>query len=71
MQALARSSCVCLLALAPALAAGQPLTFGKSDYPSAPGARAIVAADFNRDGWMDVAHAGVGTVLARTACRCC
>jgi uncharacterized repeat protein (TIGR03803 family) len=61
MQALARSSCVCMLVLAPALAAGQPLTFGKSDYPSVTGARAIVTADFNRDGWMDVAHAGPGT----------
>jgi hypothetical protein len=34
--------------------------FTRNDYASAPGARAIVAADFNRDGWIDVAHAGSG-----------
>jgi FG-GAP-like repeat len=40
-------------------AAAQALTFAKADYRSDIGARAIVAADFNRDGWLDVAHANI------------
>jgi hypothetical protein len=42
-----------------ASAAAQVLTFAKDDYASSAGARAIVSADFNRDGWLDVAHANV------------
>jgi hypothetical protein len=61
MQALTRSVCLCVLLTEPTFAAAQPLTFVKTDHPSASGTRAIVAADFNRDGWMDVAHAGLGT----------
>jgi hypothetical protein len=48
--------CLC----APAIGA-QPLSMVKDDIPSASGARAIVAADFNRDGWLDVAAASVDT----------
>jgi hypothetical protein len=40
-----------------ATAGAQTLTFAKIDYPSNSGARAIATADFNRDGWPDVAHA--------------
>jgi hypothetical protein len=61
MQALARSLVVSVLVTAPALVAAQPLTFAKTDYPSGLGARAVVTADFNRDGWPDVAHAGLAT----------
>ena len=38
----------------------QPLTFSRTDYRSPAGARAIVSGDFNRDGWPDVAEAGLG-----------
>lgn len=41
--------------------AAQPLTLSKADYASASGARAIVVADFNRDGWPDIAQAGNDT----------
>ena len=62
MPARARSLFGLVLVAAAVLPAGaQPLTFAKTDYPSAPGARAIATADFNRDGWPDVAHAGIGT----------
>ena len=40
-------------------AAAQVLTFARDDYASNLGARAIVSADFNRDGWLDVAHANL------------
>ena len=39
----------------------QPLDFRKADVPAASGARAIVTADFNRDGWPDLAEAGLGS----------
>src|SRR5687768_12756583 len=38
----------------------QTPSFSRSDYQSHPGARAIATADFNRDGWPDVAHANTG-----------
>ncbi len=44
-----------------ATAGAQVLTFAKDDYASDAGARAIVAADFNRDGWLDVAEASLTT----------
>ena len=49
------------LSTIPALGAfAQPLSFTRTDFPSCTGARTIVAGDFNRDGWPDVAHAGSG-----------
>jgi hypothetical protein len=39
----------------------QPLDFQKADVRSASGARAIITADFNRDGWPDLAEAGLGS----------
>ena len=36
----------------------QPLTFQRSDMPAAGNPRAIATADFNRDGWSDLALAG-------------
>ncbi len=44
-----------------ATADAQVLTFAKDDFASNIGARAIVAADFNRDGWLDVAEANLTT----------
>ena len=38
----------------------QALTFERDDYASYPGARAIVTADFDRDGWSDLAQANAG-----------
>ena len=38
----------------------QEPVFSRSDYSSHAGARAIATADFNRDGWPDVAHANTG-----------
>jgi VCBS repeat protein len=38
----------------------QVLTFVRDDAASDSGARAVVSADFNRDGWPDVAHANIG-----------
>ena len=43
----------------PASGGAQVLTFARDDYASTVGARAIVSADFNRDGWRDVAHANI------------
>ena len=39
----------------------QVVTFARTDYPSDAGARALVVADFNRDGWLDLAlaHANI------------
>ena len=40
--------------------AGAPtLTFARTDYSSFSGARAIVTADFDRDGWLDIIQANV------------
>ena len=41
-------------------ALAQSPDFSRDDYSSRAGARAIAAADFNRDGWLDVAHANTG-----------
>ena len=41
-------------------ASAQPLSFARTDYPSAPGPRAIASADFNRDGAIDLALADNG-----------
>ncbi len=43
-----------------ATASGQPLSFTRDDYAAYTGARAMVAADLNRDGWMDLATADAG-----------
>ena len=42
-------------------AAAQSPAFEYAAYPAGGGARAIVAADFNRDGWPDVASAAIDT----------
>ena len=39
---------------------GQTVSFARDDYASFAGARAIVSADFNRDGWPDLALANTG-----------
>ena len=44
-----------------AAAGAQVLTFARDDYGSDTGARAMVSADFNRDGWLDVAEANLTT----------
>ena len=54
-----------LLAFA-AGAVAQPVTFIRSDYGSASGARAIVSADFNRDGAPDLAQANNGRNTVRS-----
>ena len=41
-------------------AAAQTLTFTHQEFASHPGARGIAAADFDRNGWIDVAHANIG-----------
>jgi hypothetical protein len=41
-------------------ALAQTPTFSRADYGSHSGARGIATADFNRDGWPDVAHANTG-----------
>jgi hypothetical protein len=43
-----------------AAASAQSPVFDRVDSPSFAGARAIVSADFNRDGWTDVAQANTG-----------
>src|SRR3954469_10708201 len=43
-----------------AAAPAQTLDFARTDVASAAGARAIVSADFDRDGKPDLAHANVG-----------
>lgn len=50
-----------LCLLVPAAAGAQSLTFDAHDVPSQRGARAIVAADFDRNGWTDLAHVNVDT----------
>ena len=54
------ASLVIALLAVPSLGASQSLTFAADDYPSFRGARAIVAADFDRNGWLDLAHANTG-----------
>jgi hypothetical protein len=44
-----------------ATAGAQVLTFSKDDYAADIGARSVVTADFNRDGWPDVALASLTT----------
>src|SRR5438067_1821102 len=44
----------------PAFASAQQLTFARDDFASVTGARAIVAGDFDRNGWPDVAQANTG-----------
>ena len=39
--------------------AAPTVTFERNDYASDVGARAVAAADFNRDGWLDIAHANL------------
>ena len=51
---------VFLAALATGNASAQSLTLTRQDVRSYPGARGIVAADFDRDGWMDLAQANTG-----------
>ena len=41
-------------------AGAQPLTLSRADYPSEAGARAIATADFDRNGWADIATANTG-----------
>ena len=41
-------------------AGAQPPTFARDDYVSDAGARAIVTADFDRNGWLDLAQANLG-----------
>lgn len=40
--------------------AAQTLSFSRQDHASHAGARAVVSADFNRDGRPDLAHANTG-----------
>jgi hypothetical protein len=42
-------------------ASAQPLQLAADQFPSTPGARGIVAADFDRNGWIDLAHANFGS----------
>jgi FG-GAP-like repeat len=45
----------------PVAAGAQSLQLVADQFPSAPGARGIVAADFDRNGWIDIAHANAGS----------
>ena len=51
---------VLLVAIATGRASAQPLAFTRQDVASYPGARGLVAADFDRDGWLDLAQANTG-----------
>jgi hypothetical protein len=52
---------VLLLAMSAIGVAIQPtIVFTRQDVPSYAGARSVVAGDFDRDGWIDVAHANAG-----------
>jgi hypothetical protein len=42
---------------APVLVSAQPLQMQRTDHASANGARGVTSADFNRDGWVDIAVA--------------
>src|SRR5688500_5638454 len=48
---------VLLVLSTPVLLSAQPLQLHRSDYASATGARGVTSADFNRDGWIDIAAA--------------
>jgi len=52
--------CATAWVLGAASVGAQVLTFVHDDAASDSGARAVVSADFNRDGWPDVAHANIG-----------
>jgi hypothetical protein len=45
----------------PAAATAQGLTFRRADQPSTIGARGVASADFDGDGWLDVAQANTGS----------
>jgi VCBS repeat protein/K319-like protein len=49
-----------LLLVAVAPASAQPLTTARDDFASSLGARGITFADFNRDGWVDIATSNEG-----------
>ena len=49
-----------LIAIAAGSASAQPLALTRQDVSSYPGARGLVAADFDRDGWLDLAQANTG-----------
>jgi hypothetical protein len=42
------------------LASAQPLTFSREEHPSNAGARAVTTADFDGNGWPDLAQANAG-----------
>jgi hypothetical protein len=46
-----------LLLSTPLRASAQPLQLQRADYASATGGRGVTSADFNRDGWIDIAVA--------------
>ena len=48
---------VLLVLSTPVPASAQPLQMQRTDYASATGARGVTSADFNRDGWVDIAVA--------------
>jgi hypothetical protein len=50
----------CLLLAGASGASAQSLAFAPSTHASVTGARGAVTADFNRDGWLDVATANIG-----------
>ena len=49
-----------LLLAAAVPASAQQLSIARDDFASSPGARGITFADFNRDGWVDIATANEG-----------
>src|SRR5262245_25717217 len=55
-----RSILASLFLFAATSASAQTLTYSRADAAAAGAPRAIAVADFNRDGWMDVATAGTG-----------
>ena len=55
-----RSTCSVLLSVACSAPLYAQPALSRADYPSNPGARAVATADFNRDGWPDIAHANAG-----------
>src|SRR5215212_2839330 len=62
-----------LVALGAIEATGQTLTFARDDYSSTAGARGVATADFDRNGWLDIAQANLGrntvTILLNHAGR--